>query len=455
MKQPHIAQPSTEWNSSEKIFFRVIFIYFILQAVPLDWKYYNYLFHIDWMDLHYRDLFYIARYTPQFSSLNPLAGQGLNTLQDWIIILAIAIAGAGAWIWFDRNRKEYNDLYYLLRVILRYRLAIGVAAYGFIKLFPSQLPYPSLSLENTNYGDLSDWKIASITYGVAPSFEIFLGAVEILGALLLLHRKSASIGAAIVIGSIGNVFLSNLGYNGGETVYCLYLLAIAVVILYYDAARWHKIIMMGKPALPNRYHPRFYTDWKRKSRLLLRGAFVFLLIIYGYQSYALFRHDNYQYPASRGLTNAEGLYNVSEFRINDTIFPYSLTDSIRWQNVVFEKWATISIRSNRPVKPDTVNTEEIYLEDEYRNYESTGSAGRHFYRYSVDSINHVLHLWNKNRNYKDEQLTLHYSRPDSNRITLSGLNETGDSVHVVLDRLKKVYLLDESYKIPKKRSVFD
>lgn len=108
-----------------------------------------------------------------------------------------------------------------------------------------------------------------------------------------------------------------------------------------------------------------------------------------------------------------------------------------------------------PVIADTANTEEIYRGDENRIFESTGSAGRQFYSYGIDTVNHILHLANKNRKYSGEQLTLHYKRPDSNRIILSGLNEKSDSIHVVLDRIKKIYLLDESYNIPKKRSVFE
>lgn len=455
MNQSLIAQSSGEWKNSEKIVFRIFFIYFVLQAVPLDWKYYRNVFRIDWHHLHYRDLFYIARYTPQFSQADNLLTWGLNTLQDWAIILLFAIAGAGIWSYYDRKRKEYNNLYYLLRVILRYRLAIGVMAYGFIKVFALQMPYPSLSLENTSYGDLSDWKIAYVSYGVAPSFESYLGIVEILAGALLLNRRSASIGAVIVIGGIGNVFLSNLAYNGGEAVYSLYLLAMATVILVYDVFRWHAIIMLGKPAFPNTYRPAFYVKWKKSVRIFLRLAFtVFLLAFYGYYSYALYRDDNYQYPKAQGLSNAEGLYNVSEFRINGIILPYSLTDSLRWQNVVFEKWPAMSIRSNQPVKPWLSNTEEIYLRDEDRIFESSGSAGRRFYRYANDPANKILYLENKNKHYTAEKFALHYYRPNSSRIILSGLNEKRDSIYVVLDKIKKIYLLDESYKIPKKRSVF-
>jgi hypothetical protein len=123
--------------------------------------------------------------------------------------------------------------------------------------------------------------------------------------------------------------------------------------------------------------------------------------------------------------------------------------------VAFETWNTLSIRTLRPVQADMSNTEEIFLNDEDRNYESAGSAGRRFFSYRIDSSNQVLHLCNKNRHHASETWDLRFSRPGENRIILSGVNEKGDSVYAVLDRLRKIWLLDESYRIPQKRSVFE
>jgi hypothetical protein len=456
MNSSHITK-AVEWTKGEKFFFRAIFLYFIIQAVPLDWKYFLNISRIEWHNFGYRDLFYLARYTPQFFDHDANAIiWGLNSLQDWLVAFTIALIGAITWTYLDRKRTDYNDLYYLMRVILRYRLALGIIAYGFIHLFPVQLPYPSLSLKNTNYGEFTDWKIASVSYGVAPGFESFLGIFEVLGGILLLHRKSASIGAVIIIGFVGNVFLSNLAYGGGETVYSLYLLTIAVPIVYYDLFRWHRIIMLGRPSLPHLYSPAFYVTWKYNARIFLRtGFFIFLILFYGSFAWASYRNGGYQYPGTAGLHNTEGLYNVSEFRLNGRILPYSLTDTFRWQDVVFEKWATLSIRSNHHPKADLSNTEEIFVADELRNYESSGSMGRHFYRYTVDSANNILQCYNKNKNGPSQKLFLHYDRPNQNRIILTGVDDRCDSIYAVLDKIKKVYLLDESYKIPQNRSVFE
>ena len=140
------------WNRYEKILFRIIFIYFFLQVVPLDWKYYRHIFSINWLNVSFGELFHVARYTPQFGSSYQEHDWGLATFYDWGIILTTAIAGAIVWSFADRKSKNYQALYNWLRVLIRYRLAIAVIAYGFLKLFAMQAPQPSLSSLNTPYG---------------------------------------------------------------------------------------------------------------------------------------------------------------------------------------------------------------------------------------------------------------------------------------------------------------
>ncbi len=157
------AQHTTEWKGYEKIAFRFFFIYFLIQSVPLDWLYYKQVFSTDWLHLRYTDIFVLAHYMPQFVG-------GAQHFTGWGIVAAIAATGTIAWTLVDRSQaKEYTNLFYWIRVIVRYRLAIGVIAYGFIKVFPLQSPYPSLSILNTNYGDFTRWKLFSFSLGIVPS----------------------------------------------------------------------------------------------------------------------------------------------------------------------------------------------------------------------------------------------------------------------------------------------
>lgn len=426
------------WQGYEKLLFRFFFLYFILQAVPLDPQFYKAIFSINWADLHYPDIFNITRYAPRFYSES-------DSFANWGVVAIIALIGFVIWTVADRKREEYNLLYYWLRVIVRYRLAIGVIGYGFLKFFPLQAPFPSLSNLNTHYGDFSDWKVFSLSLGIVPGYESFLGLVEILAGLLLLYRKTATIGAFIIIFFTGNVFMSNLAYEGGEHVYSLYLLTLALFVLSHDAVRLYTFFAQAQAVHPNRFRPLYPERWQRLGRYAAKALFVFFFVfLYGFKAYSGFRHDAYQFPKEAGLSNAAGLYDVSEFRINNRVLPYSATDPVRWKDVVFEKWATLSIRSNRAVQLEHALVERVAEKEEDRIYELAGSAGRHYYTYTIDERNHLLSLENKNKNYAAEKLSFQYTRNGADQLILSGVNEQNDSVRVVLNRIPKKYLLLEA-----------
>ncbi|KAA2240783.1 DoxX family protein [Chitinophaga agrisoli] len=443
----HTPPAATGWKEYEKIILRVFFIYFLLQLIPLDWKFYRDLFAINWLHLQYGDIFHIAHYLPRFFGSVP-------QFTDGFIFLLIAIIGSGVWTYLDRRNHynvSYDALYYWLRVLLRYRLAIALLVYGLIKFFPLQSPYPSLSNLNTPYGDFTEWKLFSLSLGIVPGYETFLGLVEILAAALLLYRKTASVGAFIVLLFTGNVFMSNLAYGGGEAVYSFYLVTLALFLFAYDLPRLVNLLALGRPTAPPHYKPAFDTPRLRYTRLALKTfVILFFGVLYGAQAGAA---ATYQYPTTPGLSNTSGLYNVREFRLNNQTLPYSDTDAVRWQDVVFEKWATISIRSNRPVTVDSTNVDNIYAADKDRTFELEGSAARHYYNYTADTAQQILTLHNRNKHHQEEQWVLHYNRPNDSTLILSGANQQHDSVYVVLDRINKKYLLEEVRKNGRGRSI--
>jgi hypothetical protein len=439
-----------EWTRSEKNLFRFFFIFFAIQIVPLDWKFYREIFSISWSHLHFWELLQLTRYMPRIFSEGRIPAYGIASYADWAVFALIATIGAIVWTRYDRQTKEYNKLYYWLRVIVRHRLAIGLLAYGFYKLFPIQMPYPSLSNLNTNYGDFFTWKIYFQTTGIAPKYESFLGFVEILAAFLLFNRRTATFGAGLIIGFLGNVAVANGFYDIGEHKYSAFLVLMSVFIIVYDVPRLYSLLVKEKRTLANRFVPSFSNSRLRKARFFFKAAFVAFALFFGFKTYADYSRGNYLIPQTPGLSGAYGYYNVKEFRLNNQLVPYSTTDHNRWQDVIFEKWATVSLKINRPVKIDLSNGNELHENDIDRNYELAGLAGRHYFYYTTDTVKQVLSLQNKNKNHRNEKLVLHYQRPDDNTIILSGINENSDSVYVVLDKIDKKYMMYEGRRKPVK-----
>jgi len=437
-----IATQQTYWTQGAKIAFRFVFVYFFLQCVPLlDWRYYQLVFSVNWLSLRYEDIFNLAHYQSSFFT-------GGQSFVNWIVVAVPALIGAGIWTTLDKNKTDnYDRLYYWIRVIVRYRLAIGIVAYGFIKFFPLQSPYPSLSNLNTNYGDFTRWKLFSMSLGVVPHYELFLGLVEIIAGLLLFWRKTASVGALIVLFFTGNVFMSNIAYEGGEYVYSFYLIVLALFTLAYDAPRLANLFIWRRPAQPNRFRLLLVGKQKYVRRILKGFVFFFFVVLYGFKTGSALKKDPYQIPHEKGLSGAAGIYDVSLFVLGHDTIPYSKTDSTRWQDVVLEKWATLSIRTNIPVTVDSCNTEKLGAQKDIdRTYESQGSNERSYYAYKADTVSHILTLHNKNPHYKNDSLVLNYQRQDSSRIILSGINQQKDSIYIVLDKIKKKYLVKEAEK---------
>lgn len=418
-----------------KLLLRFFFIFFIIQVIPLDWNFYHQLIFISWSALNFYDLFRLARYYPQLF--------GVEGFGNFCIAAVIAVIGAAFWRYRVKSDVGDDVLHYWLRVILRYRLAIGVIAYGLIKFFPLQMPYPSLSNLHTNYGDFYPWKIYCHTLGIAQGYEMFLGAVEILSGILLLFRKTTTFGAGIILGFTGNVFAANIAYDAGEQIYSAFLFLIALFLFAYDAPRLYRLLVQGKYTTANRFRPVFREKRIRTLRTILKSTIAFFILVLSFSTYANYIKEPYKYPSTPGLRGAYGFYNVREFRLNNKVIPYSTTDPDRWQNVVFEKWATASIKIARPVNIDRSTGEEYHSADIERNFESAGVGGRHYYSYVADSLNKSLLLLNKNKNHRNESYTLHYSIPNDSTIIVQGVNEKKDSIYAVLDRIAKKYLLIE------------
>jgi hypothetical protein len=422
------------------ILLRFLFIFFIVQIVPLDWKFYYTLFTSD--NSVFYNLFLVTKYYPRFF--------GIEGFGNWAISAAIAIAGTAIWTYRNNPALTNEALYYWLRVILRYRLAAGIIAYGLIKLFPLQMPYPSLSNLHTNYGDFQPWKIYFHTVGITQNYEIFLGAVEVTAGILLLFRKTATFGAGIIAGFTGNVVIANIAYRGGEQYYSAWLLLMALVIFLYDAPRLYRLLVQGKYTVANRFKPSFTGKRIRTVRSVLKTGTALFLLLLSVVTYSGFVREPYKLPSTPGLKGTYGFYNVREFRYNNKEIPYTTTDPDRWQNVIFEKWATVSIKIAKPEKIDISKGDEYHAADEDRNYESAGVAGRHYYSYTAYTTGNTLALKNKNPNNRIETYNLHYTHVNDSTIILQGVNERKDSVYAVLDRINKKYMLFEGRRKPVK-----
>lgn len=430
----------------------------------------------------------------------------LSDYAEWGYTLLIATVAGLIWTLIDRKRKEYNVLYYWIKVVVRYRAAIGIIGFGYTKLFPTQMPFPSLGLLNTDFGDFTAQKIYWLSVGIVPWYQVFGGIVELLAGGLLLFRRTTVYGAILLIGALGDITFVNYAYDGGVHVYAFYFVLLGSFLLIDDLPRLYNLLIREKYTIPNSYSPEFTNNWLGYTRYGLKGlTFLIFFGILTYTEVINFKYDPYKQPSTAGIKELRGNYNVTEFRLNDSIIPYSPYDTVRWQQATFEKWTTLTFKVNKPVFIDPSNGGGSPMRDIQRTFEITGTAGgQRAFHYYADSIDKVLYLQDKNavasmrksgnkegnpessekneypkdwisdrawKNIGDEnrmidkrafstrrdrefarkpreinrdKMVLKYSTKDGSRVILSGLNENRDSIYVVLDRVERKYNLSES-----------
>jgi hypothetical protein len=509
----------THWTSRQRILFRVSFIFFSMLAFPFMTEWWVRLFHLDWLHPNYRDIYDIARFLPEMPFV-PRHPKGLKSYDDWFVIFGIALTGGLIWSALDKKRKEYNRLYYWLRVIVRYRAGIGMVGFGMQKIFPVQMAYPPISILNTALGDMTMQKLYWWEIGISPWYQVFTGFVEFTSGLLLFTRKTTFWGAALLVTALGTVNYVNIAYDGNVHVYSTYFVVFGLFLMAYYARDIYNLQCREQYTVPVRYHPSFSGGWRYTRNILKILNFGIFLVLLPYLQYLNFIYDPYNQPSAKGVAGLRGYYNVSSFLVNHQSLPYSPLDSVRWQHVSFEKWSSLSFTVNLPIPCDMasrMNDSSVRsfadnngfefnsgapVRDIDRDYEIYAANQRSFY-YRADTVRQVLYLQDKatymkkgkdfrsissdpgdsiyhedwipeqarknmvgeieaipekgrstrrTRAYEKieildkfrDRMILHYKTIDGGRkVLLDGLNEKGDSIHVVLERTDKKYLLQE------------
>lgn len=473
------------WSTSRKMIFRVLFIMVVIFAIPWDIGFYQRLFNLDLAEVTYRDFNSVFNfYNPQFVNVFSESGFfGIASYINFALIFLVALTGAAAWTLIDKRSAGYNRLYYWARVLARYRVAYGAIAWGYKKIFIMQMPAPNTGMLHTKFIDLFAKRLYWEAIGIVPWYEVFLGFAEFIPGILLLFRRTTTLGAALAFVVLGNVAIANHAYDIGEQVPAACLALLSLFILWYDLPAIWNLLYKERNTRVLHYYPSFPVRWQRYARLAIKytANLVFVVLFFVYEVYGYAHNDFYKIPNTPGLAGAKGHYHVTEFKLNNKLLPYSPLDTIRWHDATFEEWSSLSFAIAG--RPDEIEMQaassyprrgEVYdgkwrltlLGDERRfsvgerrkdttirdlrvRWELSGvGSDRKWYYYKADTINQILYLQNKNRANKQQKQVLHYSRPTTSRIVLWGTNEFNDSIYVVLDRNDKTYPIYTERKQP-------
>ncbi len=275
------------WSLPRRIAFRFGFVYFFLACFPfpigsIPWT--------DWLSDRWLELWraIVVRVGEGLLGLDHVAvettGSG-DTTADYVWLLchlSLAAVATGVWSLLDRRRPHYRTLYALLRIYVRYTLAFVMLGYGMYKVLPSQFIEPPSSWLLERYGESSPMRLLWTFMGASTPYTIFAGACEVLGALLLLWRRTTLLGAVVLIGVIGNVVALNFCYDVPVKLFSSQLLVMACFLAAPDLWRLVDFFVRNRATAPADLGPR---PADRRFRIALLVGKLALVALAGYQTF--------------------------------------------------------------------------------------------------------------------------------------------------------------------------
>jgi hypothetical protein len=187
----------------------------------------------------------------------------------------------------DRSQSPFPVSVSLVRVLVRFFLAVMFFGYGFAKVFPLQFPPPGSYRLSEQLGDMSPMGLLWTFMGFSPIYEIFTGGVEVLAGLLLTMRRTTLLGALVGMAAMTQIFILNMCFDVPVKLYSFHYLMMAAFLAAPELPRLVNGFVLGRAVPPLRLAPLLGSRrWHRLAltfRTLLVAVMLASQIQGGYQ----------------------------------------------------------------------------------------------------------------------------------------------------------------------------
>ena len=398
-----------QWTEKSKLIFRFIFSYVVLYIVlmftsgllenPFRW--------IGKAILGFNYDFDVSGY-----------GSGDNTYAyiTLFINFVLAILLTIIWSFFQRHKKDYNKAFYWLIVVLRIFIFSAMLLYGFVKVFQIQFGPPSFVRLLQPLGEFSPMGLAWTYMGYSKGFGMFAGVMEILGGVLLVSRRTSTLGAFIVMGVMTQVAMMNLMFDIPVKLFSIHLVFMALIIFMTDISRFTNVFIKNKAVEHSEfYHPNTSKGYHRiigNVKKILIPIILVASCILGYLGELNINDKNHR-------PHLYGIWETETFIKNNDTLPPIITEVERWRYLLIENKGGAVIKS---------------MNDDLSGY-----------IFVTDTIAKKITMYD-DRVSKDS-LNLKFSYIKPNYLKLSGILEN-DSITVVLTRkeLDSITLISRKFR---------
>jgi hypothetical protein len=429
------SSPTLTWNVYQKIAFRFVFIFFILFIVFLDWSVNSLLTYL-YYEAHLADflntiIFWVGKqvFDIQYTIISPFDGQHNDRTYVYLLyftMAAVSVVGAIVWSILDKNRTNFQTLYYWLTTIVRYYLAFTLFLFALEKFFKMQFPDLGYYTLTEPLGDMSPMSLAWAFFGYSYGYNIFMGLAES-AALLLLFRRTMTFGALLTLGTLANVMVVNYNYDVHAKMYPTALFVMTLFLLLPNITSVMKFFFTGQAvSLPVINAPVFEKRWMNISKTVLKVVVISYFVVFTVIDYFGYKkRSNERAEAKSALS---GIYDVDTFVINkDTL---STDNPLRWKQIAIGGNMVEAAR----LSGDSIAF--LYVAVDKKEIIVSGDQNDLLAKMQEVYNEHGLHSWEKMDSIliaRQIESSLHFELQDSTTLTLKGIIKS-DSVFITAKR---------------------
>lgn len=175
------------------------------------------------------------------------------------------------------HKPFYTRLLHVIYLLAVYYLSLMLLKYGLDKLFKHQFYLPEPNILYTPLGRLDKDILYWSSMGTSRFYNICIGTVEILSALLLIFRCTRMAGALLSIAVMAQVLMINLGFDISVKLYSSFLLFLSLFILSAYGRRLLSFFLGRKEIVPAMIFPVLihHPFWRAFIKCMLMGFILF------------------------------------------------------------------------------------------------------------------------------------------------------------------------------------
>lgn len=388
---------NSPWSKISKLVFRFLCLYFTLYVLLM--------FTASFFETPFKWIgSKVLGITYEYSTNGQGSGDTTFAYVTTFINFCLAVLFLIVWTLLDRKRPSYNKLFYWFLVLLRVTLVLAMLLYGLVKIFKVQFPSASLTRLLEPLGNFSPMGLAWTYMGYSKGFNVFVGFMEVLGGLLLIPRRTQTLGAFIVMGVMTQVAMMNLFFDIPVKLFSIHLILMALIIFMTDIKRFVGVFIKNKSVTEYQYyHP---INDKTYHKVIFWLKTIGLVVVAGLMSM-----NFYSVEQSRGDYKEKPLlYGIWEAKLfvknNDTLAPL-VTDSERWRYLIIDNKDRATVKT---------------MDDK-----------KHRFTFKPDTTAGKVTVF-KTSNTEDS-LNFTYDYPDFNKLILRGVLEN-DSINISFERIE-------------------